>query len=462
MQVCHGLSVVVDEPNLIGVAGLVPALALAEQGGLSELLAEHLSVDSPSAALKARCVIAGMLAGADSIDDLDLLRHGAMSSVFTQVRAPSTLGTFLRAFTFGHVRQLDAVGARFLAGLTGRVPRLLSGIEQVAYVDIDDTIREVHGYAKEGAAYGYTHLNGVNAQVATISTPTAAPVIAASRLRRGNIASGHGAPALIGAAVGVAKACGAAGRVLVRADSGYYAAATVKAATRAGVWFSITAPQDPAVRAAIGGIDEQAWSPIRYPRAVPDPVSGVLISDAEVAETDYLAFTSKKKALRVGCRLVVRRVKALDRRAPAPAQGEQGELFPAYRYHAFITNSTLSTVDADDTHRDHAIVESVFAQLKEGPLAHAPSGKFTANAAWLALATITFNLARALGALASSRHATARLATIRAQLITIPARVAASSRRLRLHLPLRWPWRPALAVLTSELDLSPPPAAAAA
>ena len=452
MQVCHGLSVVADEPNLIGVAGLVPAMALAEQAGLTGLLKAHLSVPAPSSALKARCVIGGMLAGADSIDDLDVLRHGGMDRVFTQVRAPSTLGTFVRAFTFGHVRQLDAVAARFVAGLCRRVPRLLGGIGQMAYVDIDDTIREVHGYAKAGAAYGYTHLKGLNAQVATISTPTAAPVIAAARLRKGNVDSGHGAPALITSALAGARQCGAVGTVLVRADSGYYAAKTVHAIITGTAWFSITAPQDKAVRAAIGRIEAAAWTPIRYPRAVPDPTTGVLISDADVAEIDYVAFTSKKKVLKVPCRLVVRRVKAQGR----SADSDQGELFPAYRYHAFITNSALSTVAADAAHRDHAIVEAIFAQLKQGPLGHAPSGRFTANAAWLAFAAITFNLARALGALASDRHAKARFATIRTHLITIPARIATSGRQLRLHLPSRWPWRDAIAVLTSELDLSPP------
>ena len=154
MQASHKVSTVFDDPNLVGSAGLVPVLRLAEQAGLHELLRRQLSVPAASAAVKATAVVGGMLAGADSIDDLDVLRHGGMVKLFTGVRAPSTLGTFLRSFTFGHVRQLDAVHTRVLAGLATVVPRLLAGVDGLAFIDIDDTIREVHGYAKQGRGTG--------------------------------------------------------------------------------------------------------------------------------------------------------------------------------------------------------------------------------------------------------------------------------------------------------------------
>jgi len=399
-------------------------MRLAERVGLHDLLHEHLTVSSPNAAPKAASVVAGMLAGADCIDDLDVLRHGGMGKVFSGVRAPSTLGTFLRTFAFGHVRQLDAIHSRVLTGLATAVPRLLAGTDTLAFVDIDDTIREVHGYAKQGAAYGYSGVKGVNAQLAILSSPTCAPVIAASRLRKGNVVSGHGAARLVTDAISTARAAGVTGRVMVRADSGYYRQDMIAAALRAKAWFSVTARMNSTVRQAITAIDEDAWTPIRYPRAIWD-------EDEQ--------------------RVVVRRVARLNEHAK---QG-QDELFTSWRHHAFVTNSTLSTVHADEHHRDHAIVEQVIAELKDGPLAHTPSGKFTANAAWLTLATIAFNLLRAAGAAASPRHAHARWATLRSHLIAVPARIATSARRLVLHLPRDWPWQPAWQDLWATTTTTP-------
>ena len=174
MKASHSIRPVFDDPNLVSTAGLVPTLRLAETAGLHDLLEQRLSVSSPNPAAKATCVIGGMLAGADSIDDLDLLRHGAMGRLFDGLRAPSTLGTYLRSFTHGHVQQLDAVGTRVLAGLTAQVPGLIAGAQEpdgLALIDVDDTIREVHGYAKQGAAYGYSKVRGLNAQLAVLSTP---------------------------------------------------------------------------------------------------------------------------------------------------------------------------------------------------------------------------------------------------------------------------------------------------
>jgi hypothetical protein len=439
VQALHKVDAVFDDPNLIGSAGLVPVMRLADRAGLHELLQERLSVTSANAAVKAACVVAGMIAGADSIDDLDVLRHGGMSKVVTGVRAPSTVGTFLRTFTFGHVRQLDAVAARVVAGLAAVVPRLLAGTESMAFVDVDDTIREVHGYQKQGAAYGYSGVKGLNAQLAVLSSPTCAPVIAAARLRKGNAVSGHGANRLISDAVATARAAGVTGQVMVRADSGYYRRDVVAAAVAGKAWFSVTVRVNPAVTRAITAIPEKAWTTIRYPRGLWDEQEQRWLSEAQVAETTFTAFTSAPKKRQVTCRLVVRRVQRLN---PAAAAG-QDELFTTWRHHGFVTNSTLSTVAADETHRDHAIIEQVIAELKNGPLAHAPSGKFTANAAWLALACLAFNVLRAAGAAASARHAKARWATLRTHLIEVPARVASSARRLVLHLPTNWPWAPA-------------------
>jgi len=424
-------------------------LRLAESAGLHDLLAEHVSVGSPNPVVKSTSVVAGMLAGADSIDDLDVLRHGGMGRLFGGVRAPSTLGTYLRSFTHGHVQQLDAVAGRLLAGLTARVPGLLAGAtaaDGLAFVDVDDTIRQVHGYAKQGAAFGYSGVRGLNAQLAAVSTPTAAPVIAAARLRSGNTASHAGSGRLLTQAINSSRAAGVSGRILVRADSAYFVHKFVSAAIRARAWFSVTARHNPQVLAAIASIDEDAWTPIRYPHAVweegDEPGTGRWVSDAEVAEVPITVFTSRRKADHLTCRLVVRRVKRLTP-ATVTKDGQnsvQQELFTTYRHHAFITNSTLSTVEADARHRDHAVIEQVIAEVKDGPLAHLPSGKYAANAAWLAHTVIAFNLARAAGVAASTSHARARWATLREELINIPGRVASSARRLTLHLPAQWHW----------------------
>lgn len=439
MKASHTVRPVFDDPNLVSAAGLVPALRLAESAGLQGLL-KGVTVPSPNAAVKTTAVVGGMLAGADCIDDLDLLRHGGMPRLFTGVRAPSTLGTFLRSFTHGHVQQLDAVGARLLAGLTGRVPGLLAGagVGQIAFVDVDDTIRQVHGYAKQAAAYGYSGVRGLNVQLATVCTAAAAPVIARARLRRGNTASATGVGRLLAQAIGTARAAGVSGQVLARADSAYYGYALVGTAIRHQAWFSVTSRMDSQVKAAIAGIDETAWTAIEYPNAIWEDAEARWVSDAEVAEVSYVAFTGRRKHEHVTCRLIVRRVRRLQ---PLASDGTaQGELFATYRHHAFITNSTLDIVEADQVHRGHAIVEQVIAELKDGPLAHLPCGNYAANAAWVACAVIAFNLARATAVAADQAHA--RWATLRTRIINVPARIAATGRRLVLHLPAHWPWTP--------------------
>lgn len=220
----------------------------------------------------------------------------------------------------------------------------------------------------------------------------------------------------------------------------------VAACVTAGARFSVVLPKNPAVSRAIAGIGDDAWTPVRYPGAVVDPDTGELISDAEVAEVTFTAFEST--ATPVTARLVVRRVR--DR-------SHQDPLFPVWRHHPFFTDSTDDTAAADITHRGHAIIETVFADLIDGPLAHLPSGSFAANAAWTLCAAITHNLLRAAGTLTSQRHARVRGATFRRQIITVPARLTRPQRRAVLHLPAHWPWRQQWTALWQRLFPTPPP-----
>ncbi len=253
-----------------------------------------------------------------------------------------------------------------------------------------------------------------------------------------------------------ARAAGATGILLVRGDSAFYAAGVIAACRRAGAHFSITAKMDPKIKAAIAAIDDDAWQAIAYPNAIFDEQAGYWVSDAEIAETRYTAFTSKKGQA-VTARLIVRRVKRLN----PQAAGGQDELFSSYRYHAVFTDSPFHLAQAEEQHRDHAIVEQVFADLVCGPLAHLPSGDFAANAAWLTCATITHNLLRATGCLAGPVHARARGATLRRRLVAAPARLARHGRgHITLHLPQHWHWQQAwMNVFDAVHD--PPPAQAA-
>ena len=446
-----------DDPNLVSSAGLVPMLALARSAGLTKLADQHLSVPTDKGAnpgLKVSSLVVGMVAGADSIEDMAVLRHGGMGKVFTSAYAPSTLGSFLRSFTFGHVRQLDAVSARFLSGLAATTP-VVAGIDDQVMVDIDDTIIEVHGYAKQGSGYGYSGVRGLNAILATVTTNQAAPVIVAQRLRKGSCGSPRGAKRLVTDALATVRKLRTGptgGKVLLRADSAFYGHGPIGAAVRAGAQVSVTVRLDPTVKAAIAAIPNDAWQTIEYTNAVFDQTSQAWISAAEVAEIPFTAFAAQKKANQIPGRLVVRRIPDLN---PHPGQAT---LFETWRFHAFFTTSTLDTITADKTHRGHAIIEQVHADLKNSALAHLPSGKFTANAAWLVLAVMAFNLTRAAATLAGPAMGKATTATIRRKLVHVPARIASSARRLTLHLPTAWPWENAWTTLFTGL-CAPPPAA---
>ena len=423
----HGSTAVFDDPSLVSCTGLATVLQLGERAGLQRLVAEHVHLGKPGGVnphLKIPALVAGMVAGADSIEDMALLRHGAMGRLFGGVRATSTLGTFLRTFTFGHVRQLDAVASRLLINLAGQAP-LLPGAVELAYVDIDDTLKQTYGYAKQGAGRGYTGVKGLNALLAVVSTPSCAPLIAAARLRQGSANSARGASRFVTDRLVTARKAGATGVLVLRASSAYYGHDVLAAARRKGARFSVTARQDKAVRAAIAGIAADAWTTIKYTDAVFDEQQQRWISDADVAEITYTAFTSKPKAKHVTARLIVRRVTDMN-------PNHQSELFTAYRYHAVFTNSPLPMLASEKAHRAHANIEQVIADLQNGPLVHLSSGLFWANSAWLVCAAMAFNLTRTAGALVSNVHAKATTGTIRAQLITVPGRLVDSARRLTL------------------------------
>ena len=455
-------SVQFDDPNLVSCAGLVPVMRLAQHCDLAGLVGEHVKMSVPVGAnrhLKIPGIVAGMIAGADCIDDLDVLRHGGMTKLFGGVRAPSTFGSFLRGFTWGNVRQLEVVSRRLLAELAAATP-VLADANVLAHLDIDSAQRRVYGHAKQGVGFGaakvggYTlRLRGLNPLLAAVSTPTCAPVLVGTRLRGGTANSARGAASFVAEAITSARAAGATGLLIARMDSAFYNGATIAACRRGGVRFSVTARMDRKITKAIGGIAEDAWTPIRYPNAIFDEQEQRWISDAEVAEIPYTAFTSKRKHA-LTARLIVRRVRRL-------APPRQGELLPAWRHHAIFTDSPLPMLAAEADHRDHAIIEQLIADLVDGPLAHLPSGHFPANAAWLTCAGIAHNLLRAAATLASRRHGKARGATARRELINVAARLAHRGRdRVILHLPQHWPWQDGFGGVFDATHRGPPARAA--
>jgi hypothetical protein len=465
VRISHGAARVrasFDDPNLVSCAGLEPVMTLAQRCDLHGIVASRLHVPTDkgsNASGKVAAIVAGMLTGADSIDDLDVLRHGGMPTLFAGVYAPSTLGSFLRAFSHGHVRQLQAASRQFLTELAGRAV-LLPSAGAVTFVDVDSLLRRVYGKQKQGAAFGHAKvggyqvlLRGMNPLVATISTPDAAPVIAATQLRAGNAGSARGAASLIAEAVATTKAVltaqaaqpatpattaaatAAASEIVLRADSAFYSRAVIAACRRAGVRFSITVRIDAKIRRTIATIGEGAWTEIRYSQPVWDDEQQRFISRAHIAETSYTAFEGTRDE--ATARLIVRRVPDLKK---STVDG-QGALFTVWRYHAAFTDSPYVLVQAEAQHRGHAIIEQVFAELIDGPLAHLPSGRFNANNAWLACIAIAHNLTRAAATLAGRPHHTARAATIRRHLINVAGRITRHAREVTIHLPQHWPWQ---------------------
>lgn len=416
-------------------------MRLARDAGLHSMADGWLSVPTDkgtNTGLKVGTLVAGMVPGVDSIDDMALLRHGGTKKVYKGCLAPSTQGSFLRSVTFGHVKQLDAVASRFLTSLALTAPLFGGTSGGFVFVGVDDTIIEVHGYAKQGSGYGYSGVRGLNAVLATASRENTAPVIIGQRLRKGAANSAGGANKFVTEALGTLKRTGTAGPVVCRFDSAYYGYPAVSAALAGGAEVSVTVRRDKAVKHAIAQIPEDAWTKIKYTNAVYDEDTHTWVSVAEVAEIEFSAFSSRKKAEQVPGRLVVRRIPELN---PKATEG-QPTLFDTHRFHAFFTTidaATLDAVAADKVHRKHARIEQVNADLKDSALAHLPSGKFAANSAWLLCAVMAYNLTRTSGVLAAGQFAKARTGTIRARIITVPARIASSARRIVLHLPEAWP-----------------------
>jgi hypothetical protein len=405
------LAVTFDDDHAVANAGLLLPATLAAHLGIEALANEVIDLGGrPGAARPGRKVMTlvhSMVVGGDCIDDAAVLRSGSTAEVLGhRVMAPSTLGTFLRAFTFGHVRQLDRLGEAVLARAwaAGAGPG-----EGAMTIDVDSTISEVHGHTKEGAAYGYTRTLGYHPLLATRADTGE---VLHTRMRKGSANTARGAERFVNELIPRLRRAGATGPLTLRADSGFHAKKVIAALRRHDVRFSITVNQNQAVRAAIAAIDQGAWVAIDYPDG----------GEAQVAETTYQ-----------GHRLVVRRTRLL---------GPQAELWPDWRHHAFLTDREGSAVALDADHRRHATCELAIRDLKEGSgMNHCPSGRFFANAAWLGIAALAHNLLRWVAAIGLGVTGPIVAKTIRRRFLTLPGRLTRSARRRWLHLPRRWPWR---------------------
>ena len=420
MRVSHSLDAVAvtfDDGHLVADAGLMLAATLAQHLGLRELFDEHIDLgDAPGHAHvgdKAMTLVHSALAGGDSIDDADALRAGATQAVLGHVvAAPSTLGVFLRSFTWGHARQLDKVAGALL----GRAWAAGAGPGEAPFtIDVDSSIVETYGLKKQGGSkFTYNKVRGYHPLLAVVA---GTGDVVHCRQRGGNANSGRGAAGFLTETFNRARAAGATGAITLRADSGFYAGSVAAACRAADVRFSITVKLNPAIRKAIATIAEDAWVAIPY-----------FLDGADVAETTYRPFGKKAPLVR----LIVRRTK--------PTPGSQLALLVDYAYHALVTDRLGETVAIEADHRRHAVVEDAIRDLKYGVgMNHMPSGKFGANAAWLALNVMAHNLARwsSRVGLGESLIATD---TLRRRYLRAPGRITLSARKFTLHMPKRWPW----------------------
>jgi hypothetical protein len=426
-----------DDHRLIDHSGLLLAATLAQHLGLGELVDSFVNLGATAGRAhtgdKVLTLVASALAGGDCIDDADALRGGGTSSVLGHtVKAPSTLGTFLRSFSFGHVRQLDKVSRALLARAWG----MGAGPGEGPFtIDVDSTICETYGLTKEGGSrQTYTHVRGYHPLLAVAA---GTGDLLHARLRGGNANTGRGAANFVTETVERVRAAGATGPLTLRADAGFYNHAVVEAARRRDVRYSITIRLTAAPRAAVEAIPESDWTPIPY----------WMEGGADVAETTYTPFARHGKAPVV--RLIVRRTR--------PTPGSQLALFALYSYHAFITDREGDTLSLEADHRRHAEVENAIRDLKYGVgLNHLPSGKFGANGAWLAIQVIAHNIARWTGRLALGAGIVTTK-TLRRRFFSLPGRLTRSARRLTVHLPARWPWAVAFSAALLRLRALPPP-----
>ncbi len=410
------IAVTFDDEHLVANAGLVAPATLAQHLGLRELFETHVDLGAAAGRAnvghKAMTLIHSALAGGDSIDDADALRAGATASVLGHgVLAPSTLGTYLRSYTWGHARQLDKVAGELL----GRAWTLAGPGGAPVTIDMDSSILETYGLKKQGGAkFTYNHVRGYHPLLAVIA---GSGDIVHSRLRGGNANTGRGAASFLTETFRRVRSAGATGTLTMRADSGFYSSKVVGSCRAADVRFSITVRQNPALRKVIAKIGDDTWTPIPY-----------FLDGADVAETTYRPFG--RNALEA--RLIVRRVK--------PTPGSQLSLLTEYSYHAFITDRLGDTIFLEADHRRHAVVEDAIRELKYGVgLNHMPSGRFGANAAWLALNVMAHNMARWTTRIGFGETLIAT-DTLRRHHLTMPGRFSTSARKHTLHLPLHWPW----------------------
>ncbi len=424
-----------DDDRLVADAGLLLPSTLAAHLGLKELVEEHLDLGAAAGRAnpgdKLLTLVMSALAGGDCIDDADALRAGGTGRVLGHVvKAASTLGTFLRSFRWGHVRQLDRVSRELLA----RAWAAGAGPGSAPFtIDLDSTICETYGLAKEGALHhGYTGVRGYHPLIA-VAAGTGDILMA--RLREGRANTVRGAAHFLTETIGRVRSAGASGQLTVRADSGFYAHDVVAVCRKMGVRFSITLRQHRSVRRLIEAIPEDAWTPIPY----------WIEGGADVAETTYTPFASEKDAQPV--RLIVRRVK--------PTPGSQLALLTLYDFHAFITDRDGTTLELEADHRRHAEIENAIRDLKYGVgLNHLPSGRFAANGAWLAVQVMAHNLARWTARIGLG-EGIVTTKTLRRRLFSLAGRLTRSARRWRLHLPARWPWAMSFAAALTRLRAIP-------
>jgi hypothetical protein len=433
MPVSHTLdrvAVTFDDSHAVADAGLILPATLAQHLGLRALFDTHVDLGSAAGHAnvgdKAMTLIHSALADGDSIDDADVLRSGATEAVLGHVvLAPSTLGTFLRSFTWGHARQLDVVSAAALgrAWAAGGGP----GDGVAVTIDVDSSIVETYGLQKQGGAkFTYNHVRGYHPLFSVIA---GTGDVVHSRLRGGNAHAGRGAASFLAETFGRVRDAGATGPMVLRADSGFYSHQVVDACTAADVKFSITAKLYKGLHARVAAIAEDQWTPIPY-----------YCDGADVAEIDYLPFGASGKKV---CRLIVRRT--------TPAPGSQLALLATYAYHALITNRRGPTIALEADHRRHAEIENTIRDLKYGVgLNHLPSGRFGANAAWLALNVMAHNLARWTSRLGLTETLIAT-DTLRRHHLRLPGRITTTARHTVLHLPQHWPWAEAFTVALANI-----------
>lgn len=424
MKASHTLDAIrtsFDEEHLVANAGLLLPATLMQRLGVRDLLDERVHLGGvPGAAnvgLKGSALVAALLTGAKWINDVAVLRAGETAKVLGHwVAAASTMGTFLRAFTWGHVRQVDAVSGELLkrAWQAGAGP----GTGPLT-IDVDSTICETYGLQKQGGSkFTYTHVRGYHPLVAVAA---GLGDVLHARLRGGPAHTARGAATFIIETVTRVRAAGASGLLVLRADSGFFNHKVVQVCERLGVRFSITVKLYAGLRKLIGQIAEDAWVPIPY----------WLDGAADVAETTYIPFTRRGKAKPM--RLIVRRVK--------PTPGSQLEFAGFhYTYHALITDREGALLELEADHRRHAVVENAIRDLKDGvALDHLPSGHFGANGAWLGFNVIAYNLMRWLSRVALG-ETLVTTPTVRTRHVAAPGWLVRHARQLHLHLPARWPW----------------------